>query len=675
MGRHLSPPSSKTRGDRPDFWRRFVITRSQDTDQAHQEYMTKVVLALIGCVLLPATILILFFVVIGVFDWYPLEIIVTSDAIIALSWWLADRGYWRKIRYFPVVLFFLVGVYITENNGLVTVLMGYIIAIVLAAFLLGNREQWFLVVLSTIVHFGLGWYRHPLPLNIALPTLVMAGSTFVGIALLQSLALNQLHHALAKSRSFSVELQDEIAERKRMEQALKLSEEQYRLVVENQGEGVVFVDPEENFTFANPASESIFGVPAGGLVGCNLEKFTSPEEFARILEQTQRRRSGEKSSYEVEITRQDGEQRILLVTATPLFQDGGVYTGAFGVLRDITDRKQAEAALQRYANGMEALNETTLEINAQIELPTLLQAIVQRAAGLVGTPTASLFLMATGGDTLEMVISTPRADGHPTVRVGEGPIGRVAQTGDPFNVENFSYLGEETLGRAMGVPLKQGGKVIGVLTMQDYYPGKFTEDEFKLVSLFADQAAMAIEKARLYAEVQRLATADEVTGLLNRRGLWDFGRREFERARRFNRPLAAIFLDIDHFKHVNDTYGHGIGDQALRILGERLKSNTREVDLVARYGGEEFVILLPEVDTAIALLVAERLRRCTVDVPMVTDQGPVKISISLGVVQNWEEVHDLAMLIDLADQAMFMAKQNGRNRVEVMADAQRNLPD
>jgi diguanylate cyclase (GGDEF)-like protein len=262
------------------------------------------------------------------------------------------------------------------------------------------------------------------------------------------------------------------------------------------------------------------------------------------------------------------------------------------------------------------------------------------------------------------------------VRLGEGLAGRVAQTGEPFFVEDHELWeersalfpqGSSEVGRALGVPLKVSGKVIGVLTVQDFHTGAFDEEEIKLVSLFADQAALSIEKARLYAEVQRLATVDEVTGLLNRRGLWEFGRREFERARRFNRPLAAIFLDIDFFKLVNDTYGHATGDQVLLILGERLKANTREVDLIARYGGEEFIILLPEVDTATALHIAERLRRSACDTPFLTDQGPIASSLSLGVVQITEEIQDLATLIDLADQAMFAAKQRGRNRVEIGA--------
>jgi diguanylate cyclase (GGDEF)-like protein/PAS domain S-box-containing protein len=617
--------------------------------------------------------------VIGLIDIYgpAILIIMVMNMTITLAWLLADRGHWRMTRYVPVALFFLLGVYSSLNNGLVSLLMGYIIAIVLAAFLLGNRKQWILVGISTVAHLGLGWQHDRSTLNVAIPDFIVVGTTFTGIALLQSLALEQLHRALANSRTFAKSLQTEITERKRVEEALKKSEEKYRMLVENQGEGVVFVDPEEEFTFVNPAAESLFGVP--NLVGRNLREFTSTDQYHQIREQTRIRQTGEKSSYEIEILRPDGERLILLATATPLFENGGKFTGAFGVLRDITARKRAEAELARYAQGMVALNDTILEINAQTDLPTLLQAIVKRAAGLMETPRAALYLMGPGGNSLELVINQPLEDLHTMLRLGEGLAGQVAQAGEPIIVRDYSqwegrlpihFMAENTtVGRALGIPLKLGGKVIGVLTFQDFHPGYFDEDEVRLVSLFADQAALAIEKARLYAEVQRLATVDEVTGLLNRRGLWEFGRREFERSRRFSRPLAVIFLDIDHFKQVNDTYGHAIGDQVLRTLCDRLRANTREVDVVARYGGEEFVILLPEVETPLATQVAERLRRSMAEAPAVTDQGPVKVSISLGVVQMRNEIHDLATLIDLADQAMFAAKQNGRNRVEVLQEA------
>ena len=121
-------------------------------------------------------------------------------------------------------------------------------------------------------------------------------------------------------------------------------------------------------------------------------------------------------------------------------------------------------------------------------------------------------------------------------------------------------------------------------------------------------AAIALENARLYAEVQQLVVVDELTGLYNRRGLVQFGEREFTRSARFARPLSALMIDLDHFKTVNDTYGHAAGDRVLRQVADCLRSKTRSVDILARYGGEELLLLLPEADLAQATQVAERLR-------------------------------------------------------------------
>ncbi len=138
----------------------------------------------------------------------------------------------------------------------------------------------------------------------------------------------------------------DITEHKQAVQALRESEQRYRTLVENQGEGIGITDTKENFIFANPAAEAIYGVPPGGLVGKNLREFFDDEGFAFILEQTEIRRTGKKSTYEVEFSRADGDKRSLLVTATPRFDNDGQFTGTFGIFRDITERKQAEEALK-----------------------------------------------------------------------------------------------------------------------------------------------------------------------------------------------------------------------------------------------------------------------------------------------------------------------------------------
>ena len=126
-------------------------------------------------------------------------------------------------------------------------------------------------------------------------------------------------------------------------------------------------------------------------------------------------------------------------------------------------------------------------------------------------------------------------------------------------------------------------------------------------------------------------------------------------------------LDIDRFKEVNDTYGHRTGDRVLRALAERITQNIRQVDILGRYGGEEFAILLPETELFKACEIAERIRSAVANQPIVeTEQGPVSVSISVGVTRATKATTTLAELLEQADKALYMAKEKGRNRVEIL---------
>ena len=192
-----------------------------------------------------------------------------------------------------------------------------------------------------------------------------------------------------------------------------------------------------------------------------------------------------------------------------------------------------------------------------------------------------------------------------------------------------------------------------------------TKADFPIMSIFAKQIGVSLERARLFQEVQSLALTDPLTGLQNRRSLFELGRVEFARAKRMKRPFCCMMLDLDHFKSINDEYGHLIGDQVLQEFAKRCAHSVREVDLVGRYGGEELIILLPETDRKTSMLVAERLRTTIAATPIQVFNKKIFVTASIGVATQDENTIDLETLIARADQAMYMAKHKGRNCVAI----------
>lgn len=182
--------------------------------------------------------------------------------------------------------------------------------------------------------------------------------------------------------------------------------------------------------------------------------------------------------------------------------------------------------------------------------------------------------------------------------------------------------------------------------------------DVEALEALAAQAAIAVQNSHLY----RLATIEQLTGLLNRHTFEKFLARVLNRVRRKNSSLALIMLDIDHFKRVNDNYGHQVGDAVLKDCAKRIRSVLRKEDLVGRYGGEEFIICLPDVDGPNASMIAEKLRR-SVEESHLSDLG-LKITISLGIAMFPVHGKNTHFLIKCADEALYFAKNSGRNRVE-----------
>ena len=220
-------------------------------------------------------------------------------------------------------------------------------------------------------------------------------------------------------------------------------------------------------------------------------------------------------------------------------------------------------------------------------------------------------------------------------------------------------------------PLKIHGEDIGSISIFSLKEKAFTQETIKIIELLSADFAMIAKLILLYEENKRLSNTDSLTNLNNRRYFFNTLERDFNVSSRYNKPLSLIMLDIDHFKSVNDKYGHQQGDQVLVDISQILMKGSRSCDFVARFGGEEFIIYYPETGLKGAEEIAERLRKKVENYPFGTPKGSIKITASIGVTTLSESITKLHDFIELADQALYQAKSAGRNRVciKVAADS------
>jgi diguanylate cyclase (GGDEF)-like protein/PAS domain S-box-containing protein len=214
--------------------------------------------------------------------------------------------------------------------------------------------------------------------------------------------------------------------------------------------------------------------------------------------------------------------------------------------------------------------------------------------------------------------------------------------------------------KLMILPLIVAQKTIGLLCL---FGQNLEQIDMKAGEIFNSQISVALENARLMAEVKRLAVTDELTGISNRRGLFEMGNHELAAALRQGMPLTCLMIDLDNFKDINDKYGHAIGDVTLQEVTRRVSQNVRSIDVFGRYGGEEFVVLLIQSGLNTGINIAERIRKAVAEDQIETEDGNFLATISVGVAEATPETESLETLIKQSDQALYVAKHNGRNQV------------
>lgn len=316
-------------------------------------------------------------------------------------------------------------------------------------------------------------------------------------------------------------LMDDVTTQKRVERALRESEQRFRAIFETAGIGVALSTVEGELLQVNPAYQTMVGFSAEELVGRSFFDLTHPNDISMQVEKQKdalSKRSPQPYQLEKRYIRKDGQVIWVRTSSSFIIDNKGNPQYGLGLVEDITKDKQSTEALTRYAKEMTALYETSLEINSEQDIPTLFQTIVERAANLLGSKMATLALVRPDNKTLEIVnvLNRPKERVGFIINPGQGISGHIIKTGQPLMISNYAEwddriadLPKEGVGKILGVPLKQGDRVTGVLNVFDEQVGEFSDNQIQLLSLFATYVTIVVEKAHLLEAARRRAAQFE----------------------------------------------------------------------------------------------------------------------------------------------------------------------
>jgi len=236
----------------------------------------------------------------------------------------------------------------------------------------------------------------------------------------------------------------------------------------------------------------------------------------------------------------------------------------------------------------------------------------------------------------------------------------------PMRIKDYESL--------LVVPLIVKDEVTGTFTVAATRAGAFPSDRREMLGVIANQVAISMQNARMYEVLEEQATTDGLTGLVNHRTFQERFTTMLGRAERHELAVSLLLTDIDHFKKINDSYGHPTGDEVLRKVAAILKASARKIDIVARYGGEEFALVLEGTDRAGARQLAERIRQEVEQQSFPSSKGTFGATLSIGVASYPDDAREKPEIIARADQSLYAAKHGGRNRTVCFSDIDRAKP-
>lgn len=341
-------------------------------------------------------------------------------------------------------------------------------------------------------------------------------------------------------------------------------------------------------------------------------------------------------------------------------------------------RNPAMRVNQREAGEVAVFHELGKALTSSLQLDQVLGTIMEKIEEFLRPDTWSLLLVDQAKQELYFELAVGKgaqALEDVRIKIGQGLAGWVAQTGQAVIVPDvsqdtrfFSKVDERTKMETrsiVAVPVRFRDRCLGVIELVNCVgPQGFHERDLALLEALADFAAIALENARHVQRIHELTITDDCTSLYNARHMNFILETEVYRSQRYGYEFSLVFIDLDYFKKVNDTYGHLIGSKLLAEIGQMIKSHLRLIDFAFRYGGDEFVVLLPQTSKESACVVARRLHQLIREAVWLQSEGlNVHITSSVGVASYPSDSRTKVDLLHLADEAMYQVKNSTRDSV------------